>query len=107
MAAVHMIATIKDFVAMENHAVDIPWWGDLVTGVPKPIVNQGYITVPEKPGLGVELNEEVIKEHLRHPGYFEPTKEYDFPMVTFGIAERGPYPHITQDGTLRNAMEDE
>ena len=28
---------------MENHAVDIPWWGDLVTGVPKPIVNNGYI----------------------------------------------------------------
>ena len=34
MASVHMIATIKDFVAMENHAVDIPWWGDLVTGRP-------------------------------------------------------------------------
>ncbi len=107
IAAVHMIATIKDFLAMENHAVDIPWWSDLVTGLPKPFVNQGYIQVPEKPGLGVELNEAVIKEHLRHPGYFEPTKEFDFPLATFGIAERGPYPHITQDGTLRNAMEDE
>jgi L-alanine-DL-glutamate epimerase-like enolase superfamily enzyme len=107
VAAVHMIATIKDFLAMENHAVDIPWWGDLVTGVPKPIVNQGFIQVPERPGLGVELNEAVVKEHLRHPGYFEPTREFDLPMVTFGIWERGPYPHITQDGTSRNALEDE
>lgn len=33
--------------------------------------------MPEKPGLGVELNEEVVKQHLRVPGYFEPTPEYD------------------------------
>ena len=67
MASVHMTATIKDFLAMENHAVDIPWWGDLVTGPPKPIIQNGYIQVPDTPGLGVELNEEVVKQHLRIP----------------------------------------
>ena len=61
MASVHMVATIKDFVAMENHAVDMPWWGDLVTGLPKPIIQNGYIQVPDTPGLGVELNEEVVQ----------------------------------------------
>jgi len=105
LASVHMIATIKDFVAMENHAVDIPWWDDLVNGVPKPIVNNGFIEVPETPGLGVTLNDEVMQEHLRYPGYFEPTPEFDFPMVSFRIWERGPYPHITEDGTLRNVRE--
>jgi hypothetical protein len=25
----------------------------------------------------VELNEEVVKRHLRIPGYFEPTPQYD------------------------------
>lgn len=97
MASVHMIATIKDFIAMENHAVDIPWWGDLVAGVPKPIVNQGYITVPDTPGLGVELNEEVCKQHLRIPGYFEPTPFYDKYIVD-EFRTGGPYPHLDAEG---------
>jgi len=46
MAAVHMISTLKDFVAMENHAVDIPWWGDLVNGVPKPIIQKDTFRCP-------------------------------------------------------------
>jgi len=103
MASVHCAATIRNFIVMENHAVDIPWWDDMVHGAPKPIVNQGYIQVPEAPGLGVTLNDDVVKEHLRYPGYFEPTPQFDFPVVSFGIWERGPYPHVTEDGTLRNA----
>lgn len=101
MACVHMIATIRDFVSMENHAVDIPWWGDLVTGVPKPIIQNGYIPVPETPGLGIELNEEAIKQHLREPGYFEPTPEFDKYIIDdFRIG--GPYPHIDEHGNLVN-----
>ncbi|MCC7176007.1 MAG: mandelate racemase/muconate lactonizing enzyme family protein [Bryobacterales bacterium] len=79
VADVHAIATIRDFIALErdNVYLDLPWWQDLVTGIPKPIIQNGYIPVPEKPGLGVELNEEVVKQHLRVPGYFEPTPEFD------------------------------
>jgi len=35
----------------------------------------------------VELNDDVIKEHLIIPGYFEPTPQFDKPMVGthFGI----------------------
>jgi L-alanine-DL-glutamate epimerase-like enolase superfamily enzyme len=97
MATVHMISTIKDFVAMENHAVDIPWWGDLVDGPPKPIIQDGYIQVPDTPGLGVELNEEVVKQHLRIPGYFEPTPQYDtYILDDYRIG--GPYPHLDEYG---------
>ena len=49
---VHLAATLKNFVAMENHAVDMPWWGDLVTGPPKPIIENGYITRARQPGTG-------------------------------------------------------
>jgi L-alanine-DL-glutamate epimerase-like enolase superfamily enzyme len=77
MANVHCAAATEGFLVLENHSVDVPWWGDLVEGVEKPIVNHGFITVPEKPGLGVTLNEEVIKQHLLEPGYFEPTPEWD------------------------------
>ena len=39
-----------------------PWWQELITGISKPMIQNGYITVPEKPGLGVELNEEVVRQ---------------------------------------------
>ena len=99
MACVHMAATFKDMLSMENHAVDIPWWGDLVTGPSKPIVNQGYITVPDTPGLGVELNEEVVKEHIRKGGYFEPTPQYD-DYILDRFRRGGPYPHLDAEGKL-------
>jgi L-alanine-DL-glutamate epimerase-like enolase superfamily enzyme len=97
MASVHMAATLKDMLAMENHAVDIPWWGDLVNGPSKPIVDRGYITVPDTPGLGVELNESVVKEHIRKGGYFAPTPQYDdYILDDFRIG--GPYPHLDEFG---------
>jgi L-alanine-DL-glutamate epimerase-like enolase superfamily enzyme len=77
MANVHCAAATENFMVMENHSVDVAWWNDLVDGVEKPIVNKGFITVPEKPGLGVTLNEAVVKQHLGAPGYFEPTPEWD------------------------------
>jgi L-alanine-DL-glutamate epimerase-like enolase superfamily enzyme len=77
MASVHCAAATENFLALENHSVDVPWWDELVEGIEKPIVNHGFITVPEKPGLGVTLNDEVVKQHLLEPGYFEPTPEWN------------------------------
>jgi len=79
MANVHCAAATENFLVLENHSVDVPWWNDLVEGVEKPIVNQGFVTVPNKPGLGITLNDEVMKQHLlpSDKGYFEPTKEWD------------------------------
>ncbi|MCU1257260.1 MAG: Mandelate racemase/muconate lactonizing enzyme C-terminal domain protein [Bryobacterales bacterium] len=77
MANVHCAAATENFLVLENHSVDVPWWSDLVAGVEKPIVNHGFITVPEKPGLGITLNDDVMKQHLMEPGYFEPTPQWD------------------------------
>jgi L-alanine-DL-glutamate epimerase-like enolase superfamily enzyme len=77
MANVHCAAATENFLVLENHSVDVPWWNDLVEGVEKPIVNHGFITVPDKPGLGVTLNDAVMKQHLLEPGYFEPTPQWD------------------------------
>jgi len=76
-ANVHCAAATENFLVLENHSVDVPWWNDLVDGVEKPIINKGFITVPEKPGLGITLNDAVMKQHLLEPGYFEPTTEWD------------------------------
>jgi len=78
MAGVHSIAAMSNFLAMENHSVDVPWWDTLVEGVDKPIVNRGFIAVPDKPGLGVTLNEDVVKAHLvPGSGFFEPTDQWN------------------------------
>jgi L-alanine-DL-glutamate epimerase-like enolase superfamily enzyme len=77
MANVHCAAATRNFLALEIHAADVPFWDELVTGVAKPIVQQGYIPVPEAPGLGVTLNDEACKQHLLEPGYFEPTPQWD------------------------------
>jgi L-alanine-DL-glutamate epimerase-like enolase superfamily enzyme len=86
-ASLHCACLVDDLVSMENHSVDVPWWGDLVKGWKNPVISNGEYTLPEGPGLGIELNEDVIKEHLITPGYFEPTPEFDKPMVGthFGI----------------------
>ena len=79
MANVHCAAATQNFLAMENHSLDVPWWSSLVQEYTKtPIVNHGWIEVPDRPGLGVTLNEEVFRQHLAQgTGYFEPTPEWD------------------------------
>lgn len=83
MANVHCAAATQNFLSLENHSVDVPWWNDMVEGISKPIIQKGFIPVPEGPGLGIEVVEEVIKEHLhpRKPGFFEPTEEWDTDRV--------------------------
>ena len=77
MANVHCAAATENFLALENHSVDVPWWDSMVSGPEKPIFDGGFAKVPDGPGLGVELVDEVVKEHLWEPGYFEPTPEWD------------------------------
>ena len=80
MAAVHAAAAMHNVLAMELHSVDVPWWQDLVKGLPEPLVKDGFITVPDTPGLGIEaLNEELIAEHVNPdiPGLWESTEEWN------------------------------
>ncbi len=78
MGCVHTAAATENFVALEHHSVDNPWWEDLVSGLDGSMVKEGYVRVPEKPGVGVELNEEVVKEHLKQgEELFAPTEEWD------------------------------
>jgi len=80
MANVHCAAATQNFLSLEHHSVDVTWWESLVTmtGGGK-MIDKGYAPVPlSAPGLGIELNEEVVKAHL-HPtdkSYFAPTDEW-------------------------------
>jgi L-alanine-DL-glutamate epimerase-like enolase superfamily enzyme len=81
MANVHCAAATQNFLALEHHSVDNPWWGNLVKMVgSQPMISKGFANVPlDAPGLGIELNEEEIKKHVnpKTKGYFEPTPEWD------------------------------
>ncbi|MGC9395173.1 MAG: mandelate racemase/muconate lactonizing enzyme family protein [Anaerolineae bacterium] len=80
LAAVHCAAATENFLVLENHSVDHPEWNDFVVGLPNPLIQDGYIQVPETPGLGfTDVNEEMLRTQidLDQPGYFEPTAEWD------------------------------
>ena len=78
MANVHLGAAVASLIALEHHGLDLPFFRELVTGLGPDYMAEGYVTVPDAPGLGVDLNEDVIREHLR-PGtaYFADTSEWD------------------------------
>jgi len=81
MASVHIAAATENFLALEHHAADLAWWSDLVTGLPSPLIRDGFITVPDAPGLGFgDINPDALREHLdpRDPVFFdEPTTGWD------------------------------
>ena len=88
MANLHCAAAIPSFVALEHHGLDLPFWEDLVTGLPDNYIEDGYVAVPEKPGLGVDLNYEGIEANLRFPGLFEPTDGWNNPKLGFWQPDR-------------------
>jgi L-alanine-DL-glutamate epimerase-like enolase superfamily enzyme len=78
MANVHCAAATQNFVALEHHSIDVDYWASLVK-TKKPMVEKGFANVPDAPGLGIELNEEVVKKHLdpENTNYFAPSTEWD------------------------------
>jgi L-alanine-DL-glutamate epimerase-like enolase superfamily enzyme len=79
IASVHCAAATENFIALEHHFTEIPFWGDFIDGVSKPIIQNGFIPVPDKPGLGFEINEDAIREHLveHDTGFFDATDDWD------------------------------
>jgi L-alanine-DL-glutamate epimerase-like enolase superfamily enzyme len=80
IAAAHVAAATENFLALEFHSVDVPWWDDLVNTAHKPIINNGFIELSDAPGLGIEsLNDETISAHLEpsHKGIWLSTEEWN------------------------------
>lgn len=88
MANVHCAAAIPSFVALEHHGLDLPFWQGLVTGLEDAYMEGGFVTVPDKPGLGVDLDLEGIEANLRFPGLFESTDEWNNPKLGFWQPDR-------------------
>jgi len=74
MSSVHVCASVPNFLVCEWHWINhLDHWKDWVKE--GEIIQKGYIAVTEKPGLGVEMNEEAEKKaQVPGTGWFEPNK---------------------------------
>jgi L-alanine-DL-glutamate epimerase-like enolase superfamily enzyme len=81
MANVHCAAATQNFLALEHHSIDLPWWESLVkTTDGRKLITKGFANLPlTAPGLGIELNDDVVKEHLHasDKSYFAPTPQWN------------------------------
>lgn len=62
IASAHAAASMRSFRVHEL-AKYIDWWQDLVVH-DGPVIQGGYHTITDKPGYGVDLNEDVARRHL-------------------------------------------
>ncbi len=60
----HISAGIPDFLCCEHHYPEISWYDSLIEGIPKPMMQKdGYVLIPDGPGLGITLNQDAIVAH--------------------------------------------
>jgi galactonate dehydratase len=64
MATAHVCASVPNFQIMEWQTLSDtePKWKEIVT-YDKPFIENGFLTVSDKPGVGVEINEEGLKKY--------------------------------------------
>jgi L-alanine-DL-glutamate epimerase-like enolase superfamily enzyme len=64
-ALTQVCATLPDnFIAFECPAGEPAWWYDIVTGLPDPVVKGGFVTVSDRPGLGIDFDVERARPYL-------------------------------------------
>ena len=65
VASSHVCAAVRNLNSMElpYHSDQVAWRWDLLHS-PEPLIAGGRFVVPQGPGLGVELNESVVNDHL-------------------------------------------
>ena len=68
-ATAHLAAAVRNLHTMElpYHADQVPWRWDIIQA-DGPLIEDGYFNVPQGPGLGVDLDADTARAHLR-PGY--------------------------------------
>jgi galactonate dehydratase len=74
MATAHVCASIPNFLVCEWHWINFPelWKNWVKEGE---IIQKGYVTITDKPGIGVEMNEDVArKSQIPGTTWFEPNK---------------------------------
>jgi L-alanine-DL-glutamate epimerase-like enolase superfamily enzyme len=66
MASAHVCGTVPNFLVIEFHWLHRDYWTTIITDK-EDIIKDGYITLSERPGIGLELDEAVAQAH-QYPG---------------------------------------
>ena len=61
LMSAHLCAAMPNFRIMEIDIDDVPWKDDLVTH--PPVIQNGELIVPTRPGWGADVNEEAVRAH--------------------------------------------
>ncbi|MFC1650449.1 mandelate racemase/muconate lactonizing enzyme family protein [Candidatus Latescibacterota bacterium] len=62
MASAHVCASVPNFLSLESHMMSREeQWRELVTEFP--IIENSFLTLSEKPGIGIELNEDGVRKY--------------------------------------------
>jgi galactonate dehydratase len=71
MASAHVCAAIPNFLVLEWHWIErLPLWRSFVKE--GEIIEKGFITLPERPGIGVEMDDEAArKAQVKNTPWFE------------------------------------
>ena len=74
LASAHLCASIPNLLALEWHAASVPFFDELVT-LDRPVIEDGYVVLPDAPGIGAELDLEVARRYARPgaPFFAEPS----------------------------------
>ncbi|KYH24689.1 D-xylonate dehydratase [Halalkalicoccus paucihalophilus] len=62
MASAQVAAAIPNSLALEYHSYELGWWEDLVEE--NTLIEDGRMTIPEKPGLGLTLDLDAVEKHM-------------------------------------------
>ena len=79
MAAVHLMATLPNFLILERLEDDVPQRYEVMTNQPKAV--DSHIVVPDTPGLGVDIIEEAIANYPSSGNIGNPSDTYDYQYV--------------------------
>ena len=79
MAAVHLMATLPNFLILEHLEDDVPQRYEVMTGQPK--IVDGHIIVPDTPGLGIDIVEEAIAKYPSSGNIAIPDDRYDYQYI--------------------------
>ncbi len=63
IAAAHAGVASRNFLGLEYHFIETPWIGEFVRR-DVPLFRDGHVVMTDAPGLGVELDREVCRQHL-------------------------------------------
>lgn len=85
-ATLQLAACTPNFYLLETMATDIPWRKDLTTE--SLVFKDGCFEIPDRPGLGLELNEEAFADHPYQP---RPLRHYRGDLTDIRPPEAKPY----------------